>query len=135
MRRSTIRAEVETISGGRVLWVDDTPTNNLREVQALRTLGVEVDLVTRNQEARQLVVAFEYDLVLSDIGRDPRSEESGLEMPQLLRECGKQVPLAFYVGGREGKKTEEGTPVFDAPSELLRFIAETLGQGSEGGGR
>lgn len=131
MPRRELEPAISAISGGRVLWVDDAPRNNLREVQALRALGVAVDMVTSNQEARHLAEAFEYDLVLSDIGRENRPKESGLQVPELLRDVGQDAPLAFYVGRAEGEGTDDGVPVFSKPSELLTFVAKTLEKSGE----
>lgn len=70
-----VRDLIEDIPAGRrLLWVDDAPSNNSREIQALRALDFTVDTATTNAEA--LTYAGNgYDLVLSDIGRgQPEAE-------------------------------------------------------------
>lgn len=111
----------------RVLWVDDAPNNNRLEVQALRALGVEVDLATSNSEALAYAHGVKYDLVLSDIARTPPEEsKAGLSLPAQLRALGLSVPIAFYVEHAAPPKTADGYPVFDRPTELLGFVAKTV---------
>jgi CheY-like chemotaxis protein len=115
----------------RVLWVDDAPSNNRLEIQALRALDVDVDTATSNDEAVLYATADGYDLVLSDIGRAPPQESNaGLALPALLHAAGLEVPIAYYVGHAESPQTPDGHPVFDRPTDLLEFIAETLGDHS-----
>jgi CheY-like chemotaxis protein len=127
-----VRPVLERIpSRSRVLWVDDAPFNNRLEIQALRALDVDVDTTTSNDEAVSYATADGYDLVLSDISRAPPQEsDAGLALPELLRAAGLEVPIAYYVGHAESAQTPDGHPVFDRPTDLLRFIAETLGDRS-----
>lgn len=130
--REEILPDLERISRGRILWVDDSPASIRLEVQALRALGVEIDTATSNEEAMQYATRRDYDLVLSDIGRaPPQDPAAGLALPALLSGSGRAVPVAYYTGYATSPETPGGQPVFDAPTELLRFVANRIGQGSE----
>lgn len=127
--RKALEATVAKIGSGRILWIDDAPANNLLETQALRLLGVEVDVATTNNEAEEYLLGARYDLVLSDIGRDSVTEKGdlGLAVPELMRRAGSDADLAYYVGKRTAAETPGGDPVFDRPSELLPHVVAVLG--------
>ncbi|MGN6663345.1 MAG: response regulator [Solirubrobacterales bacterium] len=116
------------ISGGRILWVDDSPVNNRLEARALQAQGVEVDFAISNDEAVEYAEAEDYNLVISDIGRRaPESATAGLELPARLPRSKRGLPIVYYTGYAEAPQTPSGYPVFDKPSELFEFIAEQLG--------
>lgn len=128
-----LEASIEKIKSGRILWVDDVPTNNLLETQALRMLGVQIDAVTTNKEAAEYLKASAkspYDLVLSDIGRESEAENGdvGLAMPDVIKGSGSTAPLAFYVGRKTGDTTSAGNQVFNTPQELLPYVVTELGR-------
>jgi CheY-like chemotaxis protein len=116
----------------RVLWVDDVVSNNRAEIQALRGLGLVVDTATTNAEALSYAEANKYDLVLSDITRSaPESTKAGLALPKTLRAANvDSPPIAFYVATADNPSTESGEPVFDTPTELLRWVRDELGRTS-----
>lgn len=114
------------ISGGRILWVDDSPINNRLEAKALRARGVEIDFATTNDEAVEYAIAESYDLVISDIGRKaPETETAGLELPARFGRGG-EPPIVYYTGHAEAPQTPSGHPVFDTPSALFEHIAAQL---------
>jgi hypothetical protein len=109
----------------RVLWVDDHPDNNRLEAQALRALGGEVDFATSNAEAVAYARANAYDIVVSDIGRDPpQPTEDGLALPERLSEVVSPLRLVYYVGHATAPESPDGHPVVDDPTELF----DALGQ-------
>lgn len=130
-KRKEASGALTRISGGRIVWVDDSPANNLLEVQTLRSLGVQVDTATSNDEAVQYATVHTYDLVLSDIERaPPQAKRAGLELPAQLRDAGRDVPVAYYVGHADRPQTTDGQPVFDTPTALFGFVADQLGSGA-----
>lgn len=126
-RREEIEANLNRISGGRILWVDDNPVNNRLEVQALRASGIDIDIAISNDEAIDYAAERDYDLVLSDIGREaPQEAKAGLALPRMLEQAHRAFPVAYYVGHAEQPETPDGQPVFDAPTALLQFVAAHL---------
>lgn len=113
----------------RMLWVDDEPANNRLEIKAFRARGLDVDVATSNVEALGYARARTYQVVISDIGR--ALDESGLELPSLLREAGVATPIVFYVGTASKPTTSDGHPVADTPSALLREVLRALGRDDE----
>jgi CheY-like chemotaxis protein len=125
--REEIESNLNRISGGRILWVDDNPANNRLEVQALRASGIQIDTAVSNDEALNYAERRHYDLVLSDIGREaPQEPEAGLALPGMLEQAHRPSPVAYYVGHADKPQTPHGQPVFDTPTELLQFVAAHL---------
>lgn len=68
--------DVETASGGRVLWVDDKPHNLLDERRILRALGVSVTTVTSSGCAVEILdTDNDFDLLISDVQRPGESHQ------------------------------------------------------------
>lgn len=123
-----IRPLLRALSSGRLLWVDDAPANNRLEVQALREMGIDIDIAVSNAEAAAYARSRSYDLVISDIGRSSPLEDdrAGLMLPSVLGAAGNEAAVIYYVGRAEQPETESGEPVFDAPSKLLAHVEKAL---------
>ena len=74
-----------SLDGMRILWVDDSPDNNLTPIRRLTRAGAEVEteLSTKGALAKLEDPAGQFDVIITDMGRgdDPRA---GLELLQLL---------------------------------------------------
>jgi CheY-like chemotaxis protein len=127
-RRDIERLLREIPSPRLILWVDDHPKNNTDEVGALRGVGLKIDQVTDNDAAKRALAARTYDLIISDIGRDPPQDPSaGLLMPEVVKASSvPHTPILFYVGSIEADITPEGYPVTDRPSELFEIAKNLL---------
>lgn len=92
--------EAITAAGvARALWVDDNPTNNFYEREALRALGIDVDLALTTHEALDLVKRAPYDVIISDMKRD-NEEDGGLagyKLLDALRQKRVKTPFILYV--------------------------------------
>jgi DNA-binding winged helix-turn-helix (wHTH) protein/CheY-like chemotaxis protein len=79
----------------RVLWVDDTPSNNLREREALAALGVTFALAESTEAALQRLEASSYDLIISDMSRqgDPTA---GYAFLKAVRDRGHTTRFVIY---------------------------------------
>lgn len=70
------------IVGGKVLWIDDNhPTQNARERELVRSMGIAIDIVSSSDEALDLVCRttefglMPYDVIVSDVDRDGNVKE------------------------------------------------------------
>ena len=59
-------------SGGRILWVDDHPSNNEAERRFFEKRRVGVYQVANTDDALKLLPMYAYDAVISDMGRGDR---------------------------------------------------------------
>ncbi|WNZ47353.1 response regulator [Leptolyngbya boryana CZ1] len=86
-------------SRARVLWVDDRPSNNIYERQALEALGVSFDLATSTEEALNKIERRRFDAIISDMGRPPDAQ-AGYTLLDKLRAMGNQTPFIIYAGSK-----------------------------------
>ena len=82
-------------SSPRMLWVDDFPKNNHRELGLLIDVGLVVDLAISTEEALKLVAKEKYLFLISDMGRgdDP---VAGLTLLRSMRGGGRLLPTWIY---------------------------------------
>jgi CheY-like chemotaxis protein len=57
------------VMGANVLWVDDTPLNNLYERRAMSAYGLRIDTARSTKEALEALRAANYDVVITNMGR------------------------------------------------------------------
>lgn len=143
----TVRAKqaalslIDTPEQKRVLWVDDRPSNNLREAAALAKLQIEVVQVTDTEAALDRIAKDPetFDLVLSDWGRPERLEgapSAGIRLLRALREYHFAMPIVFYHGTFDARQrralhvlalAEGALGEAVMPDELLVLVARALG--------
>ncbi len=107
------------------LWLDDHPENNINERKLFRKLGVTIDIATTNQEALELAVRGDHDLIISDIGRD-QQDETGLDFLEQLQKKGVPTPLIFYVGTAKPGVPPGAFGLTALPTELLELTMDVL---------
>ncbi|MGS0680296.1 winged helix-turn-helix domain-containing protein [Shewanella sp. 125m-7] len=78
----------------RVLWVDDHPENNLVEKAYLEQINIGVYNTVTSEEALMLLTMYNYQAVISDMGRHGDSL-AGLKLLQAMRAAGNRT--AFYL--------------------------------------
>lgn len=76
----------DLLQRARILWVDDHPENNFPIVELLRRYGASVDTPRSNRQARSLLQANRYDVVISDVARDNEGPGSALKGIELVEE-------------------------------------------------
>jgi DNA-binding response OmpR family regulator len=126
---ATLRSQFVSMRRAKLLWVDDHPEGNRAEIEAFTHAGVVVDVARSNAEAAEYMRGREYNLIISDIGRDaPQPQRAGLDLPrELLPDRNRVPPIVYYVVHREDEHTRDGYPVTQRPSELFRMASELLG--------
>ncbi|WP_169931250.1 response regulator [Pseudidiomarina aestuarii] len=80
---------------GRILWVDDNPSNNEREVTYFETHAFGVYSALTTDDALTLLELYNYDIVISDMGRhdDPLA---GMRLLDAMRARGDDTPFVLY---------------------------------------
>ena len=80
---------------GRLLWVDDHPSNNQAEITSLKKRNIAVYTTTSTDEALMLLSMYRYDVIISDMGRGEDSL-AGLKLVESLRQSGDNTPFFLY---------------------------------------
>lgn len=124
------------LQGSRVLWVDDRPSNNVFERQALEALGIQIDLSTSTEDALEKIRRRSYDLIISDMGRPP-DERAATRSWTGFEKLGTRRRLSFT--RVPGHPSMCGKPVSTARSAArtcrknwLRWWRQPSPQGSRG---
>jgi CheY-like chemotaxis protein len=104
----------------RILWVDDTPSNNAYELAALKDRGVQVELATSTAEAiRRVDRDSSFDAIVTDMHRDEAGESRPTAGLALLREL-------------QAKRVDIPTVVYASQSAVEDHRREALALGSVG---
>lgn len=115
------------ITGKRVLWIDDHPSNNFYERLALAQMGISVDIATTSKEALTSLQHLPPDLILSDIARGT-DFDAGVKFLNLLRSSGIEIPIVFYVGQVDSRMNvpRGAFAITDRPDEILHLALDAL---------
>lgn len=98
---------------GRILWVDDHPENIEAERRYFEERNVTVYHVSNSADALALLAMYEYEAVISDMGRT-EGPLAGIKLVQEMRTRGDPTPFVVYT---------------IVPSEAQRsLVAESGGQ-------
>ena len=81
--------------GARILWVDDEPDNNRREIEMLEGLGVTVRTESNTGAGMARLADWKPDVVLSDMAR-PGNDEAGIELADAVVRSGYDIPVILY---------------------------------------
>jgi CheY-like chemotaxis protein len=118
------------VVGRRILWIDDKPANNAKLADLLRSYGAQVELATNGAGAREILLSFSPELVLSDVGREGNSN-AGFEDVLAFRNDGLYTGPVIFYSGRISPSKRSRAQALDAPivgeePELFRAINEQL---------
>jgi serine/threonine-protein kinase len=91
--------------GAHVLWVDDDPSNNAKQVQILAKRGVGITTAVSTAEALERYDPAVHDVVVSDMGRPEGAKReyvprAGLELVLRLRARDPGVAVVLYTTAR-----------------------------------
>lgn len=81
----------------KILWVDDSPENNIYERKAFESQGIEFSLALSTNEAIEILKNNKYAAIISDMGRKEGSQE-GYVLLEKIRKLGLQTPFFIYAG-------------------------------------
>lgn len=135
-RRALKRAEhvIDTLKDRSVLWVDDSPQNNVYEVHFFELLGLKVIQVTNNTDAISMLKYSGERIysVFSDILR-PIGEPSGIDLLESFAKNNINIPLIYYITKVDERKpwpaASNGAKAFgltNRPDELVHLLLDVL---------
>ena len=120
----------QRLQHSRVLWVDDNPDNNRFERRAFEALGVWVEISTSTADALTRTQATSYDLIISDMTREP-DPQAGYTLLGKLRERGDRTPFVIYAGSSSPERTAEArahgaVDYLNDPAALMGLVTRLL---------
>ncbi len=131
---SLVTEVARTRPSGRILWVDDQPTNNVYERQTFERLGIDVELSTSTNDALVKLAARRYDLIISDMGRPEDPQAGYLLLDRVRNQLNmKDLPYIIYAGSNDPKydalaKSRGATGSTGNPTTLLSMVTTALGR-------
>ena len=113
-----------------ILWVDDRPSNNDYEREALEALGIRFTLATSTEEALERLSERDFDAIISDMGRPP-DKKAGFTLLGELKKMGPFPPFIIYAGSSSAKhhaetKSRGGFGTTNRPRELFKLVLSAL---------
>ena len=90
---------------GRLLWVDDHPQNNIYEARFFQNHRIAVHNVTGSADALRLLSMYDYEVVISDMGRG-EDRLAGLKLAGQMRAQGNKTPLIIYTVRPDGEEAQ-----------------------------
>lgn len=90
---------------GRLLWVDDHPQNNIYEARFFQNHRIAVHNVTGSADALRLLSMYDYEVVISDMGRG-EDRLAGLKLAGQMRAQGNKTPLIIYTVRPDGEQAQ-----------------------------
>lgn len=111
-----------------VMWVDDNPSNNIYEKNALEAIGIRVWTVTNTDKALEL---FKYgavaDVIISDMSR-PEGPRAGYDLLAKLRDRKIFKPFIIYSSSNTASQIAEAKSkgAFGSTTDANELIALVL---------
>ena len=123
---------VRRLANMRVLWVDDKPDNNRYEREALEALGIRFVTARSTQEAMERLQRQHFDVIISDMGREP-DERAGYTLLDQARGEGYSVPFIIYSSSRDAShvalaRQRGAFGATNDPGELFELVLAALGK-------
>lgn len=116
-----------------ILWVDDVPSNNAFEIDALQRKGVHITSAVSSQEAwRALDGNGKFDVIITDMGREAEGRDAGLTLIRDLKAHEVTTPVIVYASAAAVARTRDdalqlGAYASTASATELMSLLNTLG--------
>lgn len=118
------------IKESSVLWIDDNPSNNEVPRKILEKAGIVFSFAASSNEAKRILASKQFDLIISDVGRDNPKDMNGIEF--VKQEIKGNTPVILYTMGYNEDKL--GLPkyvyaVAHRPDYLIHYVFDALERG------
>ena len=156
INRSTVKAEMpqeteiprieegdthanKKIARAKLLWVDDQPENNIYPRSAKEAVDIQITLSKSTEDALEKVHSHTYDIIISDMGRQPLNPQApydnraGFTLLDKLRDQHIFTPFIIYAGSSSAEHQAEtkrhgGFGTTNNPQMLLQMVIDAIEQ-------
>jgi len=123
----------------KILWVDDHPENNVYVAKILEEIGLTIEPVTKSDaalellsQAKQDTTLQQYNLVITDFGKDDMHEINGEQFANKLKYIDYFLPVIIYSSSYQ--PGENGMPytIFasaNRPDYLINYVLDVIERG------
>ena len=94
-RLTVLREQLNWQNAGRILWVDDNPSNNLALMRQFENFGLSIDIAKNTNDATTLFKSNRYLLIISDMGRAEGNRE-GYVLLSKIRNQDNYIPFFIF---------------------------------------
>lgn len=113
-----------------VLWVDNKPSNNIYERQALEALGIRFTNSTSTEDALEKLQLSKYDAVISNMGRPP-DNQAGYTLLEGVHKLRLNIPFIIYAGSNSPEYKAEAQRrgaigSTNDPQELFQLVLSAI---------
>lgn len=122
--------EIRRLSQTSILWVDDNPFKNVRERRLFESLGMRVSISTSTEDALEKIRVYNYDVIISDMGRPPDSH-AGYTLLAEKKKMGNETPYIIYAGSNAPEHKAEARKngaigSTNDPQELFQLVVNAI---------
>lgn len=120
-------AVLKQASSKNILWVDDSPDENIYESKAFRALGFKISKAIDTDAAiKFLDDENKIDIIISDMTR-PNDVHAGITLLEKIRSAGRNTPFIIYTGMDDAKmkqkaKLQGATGYTSDPGRLIELV-------------
>jgi CheY-like chemotaxis protein len=134
LREATTQESANRLSQATVLWVDDTPNNNINEREALKAVGIRTVISTSTEDAIERIRETKFDAIISDMGRyedDGHKPRAGYDLLDGLRAQNINTPYFIYAGSDKQRHKDEAKKrgaqgSTNRPQELFELVVRAV---------
>ena len=124
-----IQAASRSQATPRILWVDDTPQNNIYERHTFEALGIEVVTRTSTDQALDVLEVQSFNVIISNMGR-LGDDRAGYTLLDKLRPD-NTTPFIVYSSSNKPEHKEEAkrhgaVGATNNPTELIALVQKAL---------
>lgn len=119
--------------------MDDHPVNNVYVSKILENIGFKIETASTNNAGIELYTASledsilkKYDLIVSDYGKDNKTERDGLQFADSIKSIGSSTPVIIYSSSFFQTGLEKPNYIFaiaNRPDFLINYILDIAERG------
>ncbi|MGE0421348.1 MAG: hypothetical protein AB7O88_03745 [Reyranellaceae bacterium] len=115
------------LAGSKLLWVDEHPQNNTKEIEVLKRFGVDITLSRTSADALTRLDNEHFAVVVSNMGRGGIAE-AGFLLANDVSQHPNRAPVVIYTSAAHVQKLRPPAifGLTDKPNEFFNLIVDAM---------